>query len=180
MNYYAHIRAENGEEQTQYLEEHNRKTALYAADALADCGLSFSARLAGLVHDMGKATAAFQIYLEKAVRGENVVRGSVNHTFAAVRFLLTRYNDAESFGPYAPLTACLLAYAVGAHHGAFDCVDPAHHSGFQHRLEQEGISYEKGKELIAELTSLRLPQDFEQLRVLQEKAKPYSVSIYGW
>lgn len=141
MDYYAHIRIENDREQVQYLEEHNRKTAQYAADALKVCGLSSTARLAGLVHDIGKATAAFQTYLERTVHGENVARGSVNHTFAAVRFLLTRYNDALTFGSYAQLTASLLAYAVGAHHGPFDCVDAEHHSGFRHRLEQEGISY---------------------------------------
>ena len=34
--------------------------------------------------------------------------------------------------------------------------------------------------MIASLTSLQLPQDFERLRALQQEAKAYSVSIYGW
>ena len=34
--------------------------------------------------------------------------------------------------------------------------------------------------MIASLASLRLPQDFERLQALQQEAKAYSVSVYGW
>ena len=42
------------------------------------------------------------------------------------------------------------------------------------------VPYGKGKDLIASLASLQLPQDFERLRALQQEAKAYSVSVYSW
>lgn len=39
------------------------------------------------------------------------------------------------------MTAELLAFAVGAHHGMFDCVDEDGNSGFVHRMEKEEIGY---------------------------------------
>lgn len=139
----AHIRRDGNGETFQTLEEHCNNTARYAAASLAEVSLSSTAYLAGLVHDMGKATERFQDYLCRAARGERVVRGSVNHTFAAVRFLLDRYHDGEKWGAYGPMTAEWMAYAAGAHHGLFDCVDAHHRSGFHHRLEKEEIGYEE-------------------------------------
>ncbi len=45
--------------------------------------------------------------------------------------------------PFKNVTAELLAYAAGAHHGLFDCVDEQRHSGFDHRLRKEKIHYQE-------------------------------------
>ena len=138
----AHIRRAKETEVRQSVSAHNRQTGQYALNALAVARLGGAAKLAGLLHDMGKYTARYRWYLENAVYGmEPVARGSVNHSFAAVRYLLQHYHDRES--PCGPLTAELLAYAAGAHHGLFDCVDAEHRSGFQHRREKEDICYEE-------------------------------------
>lgn len=143
--FYAHVR--RGEpEMGQRLAEHCRNAARYARGALQDAGLETTAYLAGLLHDMGKFKEEFQTYIRNAAFDGNVLRGSVNHTFAAVRFLLERYKNQDRWGSYAPLTAELLAYAVGAHHGQFDCVDSKHRCGFAHRLHKEDIGYEESRD----------------------------------
>ena len=139
----AHIRKGDNGEEIQKLLEHLEQAAIYASDALQRKYFQACVQLIALIHDMGKATVDYQRYLKKAADGEKVVRGSVNHTFAAVRWILERYKDTKRWGRYASFTADLLAYASGAHHVLFDCVDPNHRSGFQNRLEKEGISYEE-------------------------------------
>ena len=139
MTYLAHIDGERG----QTAQAHCRKAAEYAAAALRPVQLTCLAVLAGLLHDMGKFKEAFRLYLQMAAAGNPAaVRGSVNHTFAAVRFLLQRYHK-QNGDPIRNLTAELLACAVGAHHGLFDCIDDRRRCGFLHRLEQTDIDYEE-------------------------------------
>ena len=119
MTYLAHIDGERG----QTAQAHCRNAAEYAAAALRPVQLACLDVLAGLLHDMGKFKEAFRLYLQLAAAGDPAaVRGSVNHTFAAVRFLLQRYHK-QNGDPIRNLTAELLACAVGAHHGLFDCID---------------------------------------------------------
>ena len=140
--YPAHIR-ETGERQT--VQEHCRNTAALAAAALRPLGLEKSAYLAGLLHDAGKNKQEYAQYLSEAVSGGNAVRGSVNHTFAGVRLLLDRWHGGCGTFSYSDVTAELLAFAVGSHHGLFDCIGPQQHSGFFHRQTKEGIFYDESK-----------------------------------
>ena len=142
MEYFAHIRRlENGKEQRQTVTEHCRNTAAYAQKCVETVGLAQSAYLAGLLHDAGKCKAEFQDYL---IDGEGL-RGSVNHTFAGCRMILEHFHGEYS-QRFEDASAELLAYAVGAHHGLFDCVDPQHNSGFLVRMEKEKINYQESCE----------------------------------
>ena len=162
--YYAHIRKDGESEMVQTLEAHIRKTGEYAGEALREVGLYATAYLSGLIHDMGKATEDFQTYLRMAVDGERVRKGSVNHTFAGVRFLLTEYKTDARWGAYGPMTAEVIAYAVGAHHGLFDCVDEVGKLGFEYRLKKEGIPYGEAVKNFLEkcVTRKELDQWFEK------------------
>ena len=140
MTYCAHISEDGLRRQT--VAEHCRGTARYAAECLSGIGLSKTGYLAGLLHDSGKLTQEFQTYLESAARGEAVRRGSVVHTFAGVRFLLEQYHGARP-DTFDDITCELLAFAIGAHHGLFDCVDENHLSGFQHRLGSHDKEYQE-------------------------------------
>lgn len=137
----AHTRSDpDGTVTVQTVSEHCRKTAAYAAQALKPVSLSACGYLAGLVHDAGKYTEQFRRYLCEGIGP----RGSVNHTFAAVRLLLARFRaHAEELGDFADITSELLALAAGGHHGLFDCVDKQQKNGLQYRLEKEGIGCEE-------------------------------------
>lgn len=139
MEFYSHFYQNLiGETYTQTVAEHCRNSAQYAQYALVRIGLGQSGYLAGLLHDMGKMKAEFQEYLMNG-KGN---RGSVNHTFAGCRLLMTQFHG-EQAATCEDLTAELLAFAVGSHHGLFDCVDQEGHCGFLHRLQKENIGYDE-------------------------------------
>lgn len=139
----AHIRHSEQEKVIQTVSEHCRNTARYAAETLEPAGLYHTGYLAGLLHDMGKAKEEFRQYIEKASEGGDVRRGSVNHTFCAVIYLMERYHTKGA--PAALLTAEVISYAAGAHHGLFDCVNLSQESGFEYRLlkDREEICYQE-------------------------------------
>ena len=141
MRFPAHIRIQkDGTQDIQTVGEHCRGTARCAAECLSDIGLSHAAYLAGLLHDLGKATPQFRAYIERAANGESVRRGAVVHTFAGARLLLEQHHGPEPVS-YDDITCELLAFAIGAHHGLFDCAGEARTSGFQHRLLSHDSEY---------------------------------------
>lgn len=134
--YPAHIRNHpDGQRDYQSCELHSREAARYACEALESVCLGKSAYLAGLLHDAGKYKQSYRTYLMCRADGKNVPRGSVIHTFAGSRHLLKRYHGEDADITYKDMTSEILSYAVGAHHGLFDCIDEQHKNGFVHRLE---------------------------------------------
>ncbi|MEG2394111.1 MAG: CRISPR-associated helicase Cas3' [Ruthenibacterium sp.] len=149
MVYPAHIRVEEKADGTsgqfvQSVEEHCKNCAVYASSA-APPGIKQTAYLAGLLHDMGKFTEAFTRYITLAAAGGPARRGSVNHTFAGARFALERWHNSAQ-PTCQSMTAELLAFAVAAHHGQFDCIAPDGTDGFLHRLTTEGTGYAQARE----------------------------------
>lgn len=136
MNLYAHITNKRGIREEQSLRAHCVQTAEYASACVENIGLYHMAYLAGLLHDMGKATKKYNDYLEAAFAGESVVRGSVNHTFAGVIYILENFH-IQSASPMEKLIAEIISYAIGGHHGLFDCVDLEGKNGFLHRLQKD-------------------------------------------
>lgn len=136
MKLLAHIVEKNGKIYEQSLREHCLRTAEYAGGSLSAAGLSDIAYAAGALHDMGKARQEYVDYLLAAFRGENVRRGSVNHTYAAVIYLLEKYHTKDA-GIWDRITCEIIGYAVGSHHGMFDCVDLDDRNGFAIRLDKD-------------------------------------------
>lgn len=143
MEYPGHIRPEaDGTKTVQTAAQHCRSTAQYAAACLSRINLSQAGYLAGLLHDLGKFQPDFQVYLEHAASGEMVKRGSVVHTFQGCRMVLERFHG-ETPARYEDITAELVAYAIGGHHGLFDCVDEQKRSGFLKRIAGEPAAYQE-------------------------------------
>jgi len=145
MEYPAHIHTNDLMEKIlQYVGEHCRNTAIYAGGKSVP-DIKNVVHLAALLHDMGKYTAQFKEYIEKAADGIDVRRGSVNHTFAGVRFVMEQWHKSGEQS-LTNLTAELIAYAIGAHHGQFDCINPEGINGYSYRMEKEGIDYQEAKQ----------------------------------
>lgn len=136
MKLLAHLTEINGLRQEQTLQEHCIKTAEYAGESLGKAGFYNTAYVAGLLHDMGKATLKYNSYLGDAFQGKQGIKGSVNHTFAGVIYMLERYHGGSSM---EKLACEIICYAIGAHHGEFDCVDLDGKNGFLHRLQKDRV-----------------------------------------
>ena len=135
----AHIIKGDNIYKTQTIAEHCKGTSDYATVGSENIGIYYLSKLAGILHDMGKYSNAFQEYIKDAANGKQVKKGSVNHTFAAVIFLFDRYHTNREMinnknEEYRNLTCEILAYAVGAHHGLFDIWNLNQDDGFLHRL----------------------------------------------
>lgn len=170
----AHIKDNGTSWIVQTVEEHCLETAIYAARSLQRINLYNTAYVAGLLHDMGKYTDEYTEYIEKAASGESVNRGSVNHTFAGVRYILENYHnlniDTKSYSSgdaFRDLATEIIAFAIGAHHGMFDAYNTSHENGFLHRYKKEGVAY---KESIDNFTNcFREKQDIKHLIECAEK-----------
>lgn len=164
----AHITTINEKRIEQTVTEHSRNVAGYAAEKLKGIGLFYTAYLAGLLHDMGKCTQKYQEYLAAAAAGEDVKRGTVNHTFCGCIYLLKWYHVGKPQG-LDTVTCELVVYAMGAHHGQFDCVTLENTSGFVHRLEKdpEEIGYEEA--VSAFLSECAPAEEIEQLFLLAKQ-----------
>ena len=143
MIYPAHIKFNaDGKKIYQTVAEHIENCALYASKRSVP-NFASAVYIAGFLHDIGKYTATFKEYIEKAVEGEPVKRGSVNHTFAGVRFVMERWHTGSR--SKQSLVCELIAFAIGAHHGLFDCIGENGKDGYSYRVEKEDINYEEAK-----------------------------------
>lgn len=141
MEYWAHKReTKSGQIVWQTLREHLRGAARRAAECLRPVGLENAAYLAALLHDAGKAAPAFQKYL---AAGDHSARGQVIHSFQGCRYLMEQFHEETDPVRTGVMASELLAFAIGAHHGLFDCVDPTRRIGLKYRAEKQGISYEE-------------------------------------
>ena len=137
-DYIAHISGDR----TQTVADHCRNVAILASENLGKFGLAKTGYLAGLVHDMGKYSDEFQQYIRITDQAEKKAkRGSVIHSFAAVRQMLTSFHhDPSQELGFSDAAAELIAYAAGAHHGLFDILSPepdGDEDGFLHRMNRQ-------------------------------------------
>jgi len=101
----------------QSLQEHLVNTAQIASKLSEGTSFQEYAWLAGLLHDLGKYSAAFQ----KRLKGSKI---RVDHSTAGAQEVLARF----SVDPSGRIKALILAYCIAGHHGGLpDFGDPTDH-----------------------------------------------------
>jgi len=116
----AHIRKSDKAEQR--LGAHCRAASEFARRSLQPIGLGATGALAGLLHDMGKATAAFQAYLrEPAAHPDRKPADSPAHAPIGAAFACEQWFNGDEG---RKRTAQIVSMAVFGHHaGLPDCLD---------------------------------------------------------
>lgn len=105
MKYYAHSRKGEDKSKWQTLKEHLTNTANLAEKFGADAGISELARLAALLHDLGKYSKEFQARLDGSPR-------KVDHATAGAKEIRALFNKDQN----QKFLADMLAYCIAGHH----------------------------------------------------------------
>lgn len=130
MELIAHIRLKDRKEQTTA--EHCLQTAELAAQYGRVLGLSASARLAGVLHDIGKLTSDFNEYIRE---NSTFHRGELDHSFAGAKYLLELAECSED--KRIKGAAKLIGRIILSHHGLNDWVNEDAKDVFQLRIDKE-------------------------------------------
>lgn len=147
--YIAHVRKSDGEK--QLLKNHLTECADLSADWGGKIGLRKTSYLAGLLHDLGKYSNEFQVYLKKAVDDpKSVVRGSVDHSTAGGQILYEYCHQPNNNG-FQLLLAEIVGNAIISHHSS---------KGLQDYLSAEG----EIQSVYLERVSEKEIMDYEQIK----------------
>lgn len=140
--FIAHIRETDKAKQT--VAEHLKRTAKLAKENSQKIGLPLMGELCGLLHDLGKYSDEFQVYIQSATGlidpdAEEFVdakgkKGRIDHATAGAQFVwktCTQKNPPETFLKQMP------ALCSASHHsGLLDCIRPDGHDRFSERMDK--------------------------------------------
>lgn len=146
--YIAHIRKEDAIEQS--LKVHLTEVQKLCESTGQKFGMPSVFGLAGLLHDLGKYSEAFQIYIREAVANPNKPprRGSVNHSTAGGLLLMQKFHQSKLF---TPVMVEMIANVIYSHHGQLhDFINPDGKSPFLERANNENIPMKEIKQLFFE------------------------------
>lgn len=149
--YYAHTREGAPESEWQPLAHHLQQSASIAAEMGADAGISEIAYLAGLLHDIGKYSDAFQ----ERLRGKKT---RVDHATAGAKEIMLLLSD-KTKRPAAEI----ISYCIAGHHSGLpdygsssDTEDDSTLLARRNKKPLKDYSAYKS-EIIPDLASVRLP-----------------------
>lgn len=128
MTYIAHQRKADGD--IQSLENHLLGVAAIAKSLAAKIGMRKQGELVGLLHDLGKYSDEFQIYLKSAVGlidqdeddyvDAKSKKGKVDHSTAGAQLI---WQEFAKHGELGKVVGQILALCIASHHsGLIDCL----------------------------------------------------------
>ncbi len=181
-DFIAHRREKDG--QTQSLSNHLAEVSVCTGQFAAKIGLKEQGEIIGLLHDLGKASNAFENYI-KTVTGLNDPdadeytaakdqKGKIDHSSAGAQVI---YRMLAKQGAEGIIAAQVLALCIASHHsGLIDCLMPTGEDNFTRRVNkpeekthtEEALSCLHDKEL-QKLTTLL--SNNELIKQLVEKIK---------
>lgn len=126
----AHI-SDDGSGREESVAEHTEKTAYLCGEKGKRCGISQIMSLCGILHDMGKNKQKFDDYIHADERERKKLRGKIGHASTGAKYMYDRNHESSGKGK---IFTELVAYAVAAHHGLFDCVNEERLNLFSKKL----------------------------------------------
>ncbi|WLE98111.1 MAG: CRISPR-associated helicase Cas3' [Candidatus Electrothrix communis] len=140
----AHRR--DADQTEQSVLEHLQEVSAICGRLARKAGAEEAGRLLGLLHDFGKYSNDFQIYIQSAtgmlnpdIDGEYVdakaLRGKIDHSTAGAQWIWQHFRE---YGPQGKLVGQMLAVCLASHHGGLlDCLKVDGKNGFQKRIGKE-------------------------------------------
>lgn len=132
----AHTRTSDGA--FQPLTEHCKSVAALCQRFAESIGLGQTARLIGLLHDMGKATRAFDSYLRAASASPNQPSSPHRHAPTGAIYAYRQWFAPKETGSSTRMTAQLISLCILGHHaGLCDCLDDFGQSPYLEAMQEE-------------------------------------------
>lgn len=177
--FVAHVR---GDGKIQSLEAHLGRVGQLAAELATKFNLATHGELLGLLHDLGKYSAAFQTYIQSATgllnqdEDEEFVdasglKGKIDHSTSGAQWI---WQELATQGELARIAGQMLALCIASHHsGLIDClalsVGKPTEDGFTKRMNKPGekthlseVLGKANKELLASARSLMMRPETTQ------------------
>lgn len=136
--FIAHKRTSDGAEQS--VKKHLENVSQLCAAFCRKISLESTGKLIGLLHDMGKETEAFLIYIIYCFLNpeDKSRKGTVDHSTAGAKYIFDSFFDSKD--PYQKLTAQIIALAICSHHGGLiDCIDLNLNDKFTSRMKPDTV-----------------------------------------
>ena len=158
----AHIRRTDGAAQS--LKAHCEQVGALCEQAAYSLGLAKTAQLAGLLHDMGKGTAAFYAFLLAARDDPTTAVSPHYHAPTGAVFAYRRWSCVENAGKFQRATSQILALCIAGHHaGLMDCLDTDGASDFLMAMNQSETSLHYTEAVEWFCANVRSEEELDQL-----------------
>ncbi len=170
IEYYGHSLKGKEKSEWQLLREHLNNTARLAEKFGQDAKVADLARVAGLMHDIGKYSKEFQARLDGS-------GGKVDHATAGARTALEIFNDSE----IEQWMATMLAYCIAGHHTGLpnhgDSSDTDGDGTLLSRIQKKKLKDFSAYQTEITRDELALPQRLK-IRLHDEKYKGFTLGFF--